>query len=143
MEAHCMNGAEQLTLRSQLTELSRVPQWLEQLASVHGIPSETQFSIDLCLEEILTNIILHGYAGSPDHTIVVRYKADPKSFLFVVDDEAPHFNPLEQSDPSATTSDEIQVGGQGIHLVRQFAQSLEYEPTPTGNRLRLGFASAA
>jgi anti-sigma regulatory factor (Ser/Thr protein kinase) len=137
-----MSGDEQLTLRSRLTELSRVPQWLEQVGSQHGIPADTQFSIDLCLEEVLANIILHGYAGNPDRTIVVRYRTLPKSFVFIVDDEAPPFNPLDGPQTTTATYDEMQVGGLGIHLLRQFAQSIEYESTPSGNRLSLGFAAS-
>ncbi len=136
-----MSGDEQLTLGSRLTDLSKVPQWVERLGSQHGIPADIQFSIDLCLEEVLANIILHGYAGSPDHTIVVRYRTLPKSFVFIVDDEAPHFNPLDRPKPTAASYDEMQVGGLGIHLLRQFAQSVEYESTPAGNRLTIRFAA--
>ena len=136
-----MSGDEQLTLRSRLTDLSRVLPWLEQVGSQHGIPADTRFSIDLCLEEVLANIILHGYAGSQDHTIVVRYRTLPNSFVFIVDDEAPHFNPLDRAQPAAASYDEMQVGGLGIHLLRQFAQTVEYESTTSGNRLSIGFAA--
>jgi hypothetical protein len=34
------------------------------------------------------------------------------------------------------------VGGQGIHFLRHFADKLEYELTPTGNRLRIAISAA-
>jgi hypothetical protein len=34
------------------------------------------------------------------------------------------------------------VGGQGIRLVRQFADAVEYQPKASGNRLRMGFSAA-
>jgi serine/threonine-protein kinase RsbW len=138
------NGDEQLTLSSRLSELARIPAWLEQIASSYGISANTQFAIDLCLEEVLTNIILHGYAGSPNNTIVVRCRALPKSILFVVDDEAPPFNPLaRQPTPLPSTLDEVRIGGNGIRFLHQFAQTLTYESTPSGNRLRIGFSASA
>jgi hypothetical protein len=33
------------------------------------------------------------------------------------------------------------VGGQGIRLLRRFANALEYQTTPTGNRLCIGFTT--
>ena len=64
-------------------------------------------------------------------------------FEFVVDDEAPAFNPLEAPELAALSPDEeTRVGGQGIRLVRQFADAVEYQPKASGNRLRMGFSSA-
>jgi hypothetical protein len=86
---------DRLALRSQLSQMSQLPAWIERLAAHHGIPADIQFAIDLCLEEALSNVIRHGY------------------------------------------------GGQGIRFLRHFADSLEYEPTPAGNRLSIGFARKA
>jgi anti-sigma regulatory factor (Ser/Thr protein kinase) len=33
------------------------------------------------------------------------------------------------------------IGGRGFVCFRQFADSLEYQATPTGNRLSIGFSS--
>ena len=53
-----------------------------------------QFSIDLCLEEALANVIQHGYGGSEQCSVVVTF-ANPRAryFEFVIEDEAPAFNP--------------------------------------------------
>jgi serine/threonine-protein kinase RsbW len=68
-----ITGEAQLTLRSQMAELALVPPWIESLASEYGISASTQFAMNLCLEEVLSNIIRHGYAGKPDRPIVIRY----------------------------------------------------------------------
>lgn len=140
------NGAntgceEQLTLQSRISELARIPPWIEHLAAMHAIPVETQFAMNLCLEEALSNIVRHGYADAPGHIISIRYLM-PRSgvFRFVLADEAPHFNPVEAVLPPIPSSlDNLQVGGQGIRLMRQFADSLKYEAAPKGNRLCLTF----
>lgn len=135
---------DRLSLRSHLSEMSRLPRWLEGLASRHDIPGEVQFAIDLCLEEAVSNVIRHGYAGAEDRSVSVVF-AMPRSgyFEFVVEDEAPHFNPLAAPALEAVSTEQaIRVGGQGIRLLRQFADSVEYESTPRGNRLRIGFSVA-
>lgn len=134
----------QLTLRSRLSEMAQLPPWIEGLTSRHGIPSNVQFGIELCLEEVVSNVIRHGYAGAEDRSVVVRFVMPRDSyFAFVVEDEAPQFNPLDAPDLKAIDpEDDARIGGQGIRLLREFANTVEYERTPTGNRLRIGFSSA-
>ena len=135
---------ERLELRSRISELARIFPWIERLASRHAIPANTQFAMNLCLEEALSNIIRHGYSGQPGHPISVRFGSPRKDYyVFAVEDEAPPFNPVEAPElPALNALDDIGVGGQGLRLLRRFADALEYQPTATGNRLSIGFAAA-
>jgi serine/threonine-protein kinase RsbW len=142
MHSHDANtDRECLTLDSKLSEITRVPPWLESLAALHAIPSRTQFAMDLCLEEVLSNIIRHGYGGESGHEIVIRYQTHRNGlFTFVVDDEAPLFNPLAVPRPPVPRSlEDVSRGGQGIHLLKQSADAIEYEPRSSGNRLTISF----
>lgn len=134
---------ERLELRSRMSELAQLFPWIERLASRHAIPASTQFAINLCLEEVLSNIIRHGYSGKADHSIAVQFASPRKDhFVFVVEDEAPPFNPVEAPElPALNSLDDTWVGGQGIRLLRRFANALEYQTTPTGNRLCIGFTT--
>jgi serine/threonine-protein kinase RsbW len=134
---------EQLKLRGRLSEAAQLPAWIENLASLHAIPTDVQFAINLCLEEALANSIRHGYGGETDRPLIVRFMMPrERSFVFAVDDEAPQFNPLIAPElPALNPHEEIRVGGQGIRLLRRFADALEYEPTPTGNRLKMSFST--
>lgn len=142
MDSHDANtDRELLVLESKLSEIARVPPWLESLAALHAIPSRTQFAMDLCLEEVLSNIIRHGYGGESSHEIAIRYQTQRNGFFtFVVEDHASLFNPLTvPSPPVPRALEDISGGGQGIHLLRQSADTIEYEPMPNGNRLIIGF----
>ena len=134
---------ETLNLQSRISDLAQVPPWIERLAHRFSIPESTQFAINLCLEEVLSNIIRHGYAGQPGRPISIRFsKTREDYFLFAVEDHAAPFNPVDSPElPPIGALDESAVGGQGIRLLRQFADALEYHPTPSGNRLILGFSS--
>ena len=135
---------EHLNLRSRMSDLAQIHVWIERLASRHLIPASTQFAMSLCLEEVLSNIIRHGYTGKPGHSIAVQFKSPRKDyFVFVVEDDAPPFNPVDSPElPAMSSLDEFQIGGQGIRLLRRFADALEYQETPTGNRLSIGFSAA-
>jgi serine/threonine-protein kinase RsbW len=135
---------EFLNLPSRMSELSRLFPWIERLASRHAISANTQFAMNLCLEEVLSNIIRHGYCGQPDHSIAIHF-ANPRKdyFVFIVEDESPPFNPVTSPElPALSSHDKIRVGGQGIRLLRRFADALEYQSTPSGNRLSIGFTAA-
>jgi serine/threonine-protein kinase RsbW len=145
MYSQSANTAEEcLTLESSLSEIARVPPWIEKLASLHAIPDRTRYAMNLCLEEVLSNIIRHGYAGKSGQAIIIRHVARRDGFFtLVVEDEAPPFNPLIVRDPLLPRSlEDVSGGGQGIHLLKQFADAVEYEPKPTGNRLIISFLSS-
>lgn len=133
---------DQLILPGKLSEMAQLPSWIERLASRYAVPDNIRFAIDLCLEEAVANVIVHGYAGDPDRSVHVRFSQPREGyFVFVIDDDAQQFNPLVQPElPAIDPDDQIRIGGQGIRLLRRFTDELEYEPTPNGNRLRMGFA---
>ena len=135
---------ETLKLQSRISDLAQVPPWIETLASRHSIPESTQYAMNLCLEEVLANIVVHGYSAQPDFPIAIQFTSPREGyFVFVVEDQAPPFNPVDAPElPKVNDLEEIQIGGQGIRLLRQFADSLDYQPTPAGNRLSIGFSSA-
>jgi serine/threonine-protein kinase RsbW len=135
---------ERLTLQSRISELSQVPAWIERLGARHSIPGNIQFAMNLCLEEVLSNIIRHGYSGKPDHRILINFTRPRDGyFVYDVEDEAPQFNPLDAPEqPALNSLDDPREGGQGIRLLRRFADRLEYQATPTGNRLSIGFSLA-
>ena len=133
-----------LTLHSQLGEMPRLSAWIEGIAARHSLPKNLKFAITLCLEESISNIIRHGYADRKDGPIVVHFpEPHDNNFAFVVEDEAPLFNPLDVPEPSPLQQQkEIRIGGQGIRLMRRLAGTLAYEPTPAGNRLKMTFSIA-
>lgn len=146
MTANAANAAlERLNLQSSLSELARIPEWIERLAARYAIPRDTQFAMDLCLEEVISNVMRHGYAGEPGRPIVARFSTRREGrFALVVEDEAPHFDPLAAPElPVLDSQGQARIGGHGIRLIRHFASQLKYSAKPRGNRLTLTFSAPA
>lgn len=136
---------DRLTLRSQLSDLTLVTRWVHALSVRFHFPERASFAIDLCLEEALSNVIRHGYAGDPTQRIEVEFSISrERRVSFVIEDAAPHFRPFDPEAPvlapSSASLEEIVPGGQGIPLIRKFADAVEWEPLPKGNRLTLLFS---
>lgn len=144
-EEHTVKPEPRLTLQGQLHELARLWPWVEALAAEYDLSADTQFAIQLCLEEALSNIVRHGYRGHPDQLITVDYStsAGNRELMFTLEDHGPAFDPLAPSaaeeTPAPASIDQLQVGGRGIPLMRKFAGSLAYQRLPGGNRLTIGF----
>jgi serine/threonine-protein kinase RsbW len=133
-----------LELDSRLAELSRVWPWIEALADEYGVAGETRFAMQLCMEEALANVVMHGYREEPGHPIVVRASAAGEWLFIAIEDEAPPFSLEEAVPPTKEPADleAMEPGGNGIRLLRRFAGSVAYEPLPHGNRLTIGFSLA-
>jgi len=132
-----------LTIESRLEDLRLAWPWAELIAEEHHAPAATRFAVHLCLEEALSNIIRHGYGGEPGRPVTIRSESEPNELVFIVEDQAPPFDPLDESrqEPlvSPSAGDLIPLGGQGIRLMRKFAGSLGYQRLPGGNRLTMRF----
>ena len=140
----------QLTLKNQLEDLTLVWPWVEAIAAEYSVPADTQFAIQLCLEEALSNIIRHGHQDHANQSISVSCTVErapagienerAAQLIFTVEDHAPPFDPLAYTPaPAPTSMNELPLGNQGIRLMRKFAGSLAWRQLPNGNRLTIGF----
>jgi len=140
------NPQDRLELDSQLTELSRVQPWIEVIADRHGVAEDTRFAMQLCMEEALANVILHGYHSEPGHPIVLETSVSADTLMFTIDDQAPPFSPIapgwRDDETKSVSLESIQPGGNGLRLLRHFGGSINYERLADGNRLTIGFATS-
>jgi anti-sigma regulatory factor (Ser/Thr protein kinase) len=132
---------DELLLGSDLDAMAGLADWVDGVGARHGFSAKMLFAAKLCLEESVSNSIRHGYSGVGGSQVRVWFDAAGRAFT--VEDDAPRFNPLEQPELPAINPETFEIGGQGIRLMRAYAGSLEYEETPTGNRLRIGLTADA
>src|SRR5262249_55921469 len=132
----------QLTLRAEISELQRLHRWLQELCELHQLPDRLAFQLDLCLTELVTNVISYGYTGTeaPEAAVAVQFSRNPADVVVEIVDHGVEFDPLTyvpRSQPR--TLDEASAGGRGLVLVRRFAGELQYRRVHGQNRLVLIF----
>jgi anti-sigma regulatory factor (Ser/Thr protein kinase) len=136
--------SDRIVLQSNLTDMERLSAWVDEIASKYRLAERVRFAVHLCLEEVVSNAIRHGYRNQDGHLVtIVCTEPHPGHCVFTVEDDATPFNPLAPPALPAIGPDPGQLGGQGIRLLRGFADTLEYEAKPGGNRLYIGFANVA
>ncbi len=108
-----------------------------------GLSDARALQVELAVEEAAVNICTHTYSGSPG-PLRLRLSRQEKALVVELTDEGEAFNPLEAPPPnfSADLADR-QIGGMGVHIIRQVADSVRYERRGACNVLTLTFDLAA
>ena len=121
-----------LIMRNDIEQIPTLSEWIEGL----GIPEELNMPINLALEEIVSNVMLYAYPHSSGRVIVEFSKGD--RLIFTITDSGIPFDPTKQKEADITLSaEERQIGGLGIHLVRQIMDEVIYERVEDKNVLTL------
>lgn len=118
--------------------------WLRRLAEEFGLTHEDAYRIDLCLAELVSNVVKFAEAQYANMPLELRAAIEQRRLTLTLVDPAQAFDPLSVPPPRAAQSiEELQVGGQGIHLVREFSDACRYERRDNQNRFELVFELAA
>ena len=101
--------------------------WLHEILTEWNIDNELINKIDMCSEEIFANIAFYAYPEkNGDMEVSISKNSDKIKLVFK--DEGIPYNPLEKQDPDITLPpEERPVGGLGIYMVKQMADSVSYE----------------
>lgn len=98
-------------------------EWLLNLCSQHSIGEEVTYRLDLCLNELVDNVVCYA---KPCELEISLHFTSTEVILTLVDNGAT-FNPFTFPKPEVKDSvEDVQIGGVGIHLVRSFADKYSY-----------------
>lgn len=117
--------------------------WLQSLGAEFNFSHEDLYRIDLCIEELVTNVVNYSdsqYAHQPVnlHAVIEAQRA-----TFTLVDPAAPYDPFSRPPPVlAKTLEDLDIGGQGVHLVREFSDAYRYERRDDKNSLELVFELA-
>jgi anti-anti-sigma factor len=121
--------SQTLTISADLAELARVMQMIDDFCVGMAISESDVSALHLAVEEIVTNVITHGYHCDPSRFLTVRLETiTPDRIHAVVTDDAPAYNPLARPEVNTTLPLEARsVGGLGVHLVKKLMDVCVYE----------------
>jgi serine/threonine-protein kinase RsbW len=127
-----------ITIKNNLSELERISDWIENAGMGSKIDQKDVFSLNLMLDELLTNIISYGYIDKLTHMIEIDLKITDEIYEILVKDDSSSFNLLEKPDPDINLSaDERGIGGLGIYIIKKNADEIKYERINNFNILRI------
>jgi anti-sigma regulatory factor (Ser/Thr protein kinase) len=127
-----------LVLVNRRVEIERLAEHVESFGNAHHLPADDIHDVNLVLDEIVINIIKHGYDDDREHEIHVRLEIEAGEVTITVEDDGRPFNPLDAPAPNLDLPiEERPIGGLGIHIVRSLVDRIEYERAEGRNRLTL------
>ena len=127
-----------VTLTSSPAGLESLNRVFREFAELHGLSTPVRNALSLAIEEVIVNVITHGYRGQDGQPIAVEIRVDSAKVVMTVEDSAPVFNPLEAPPPDLTTPlEKRRPGGLGVHLTRKVMDGLHYSRIHGKNRLVL------
>ena len=128
-----------LTLRNDIAEVSQLAEFVDKVCALAGFDDLTTSTLNLAMEEAVVNVIEYAYPKDERHLICIVAKIKEDELTFVISDAGVPFDPTTQpkSDISLP-AEERAVGGLGIHLIREFMDTIHYEHRNNLNILTLG-----
>lgn len=138
-----MTGAAvDLVIKNDSRELGRLAEAVDDFSERNELAAETRFELQLCLEELVLNVVNHGFdnPGEHDIRIGIELNEDAGRVLTVrVVDDGREFDPLTDTpapDLDADLEDRA-VGGLGVFLVRKIMDEVSYRREDGLNHLTL------
>ena len=127
-----------IALKNNRYELVRLAEAVERFGAEQHLPNDTLTSINLVLDEVVSNVIKYGRAGDSDGAINVSLVREGGRLTVEVSDDGIAFNPLDALPPDLDLPImERPVGGLGIHIVRALTETAAYRRENDRNHLTM------
>jgi phosphoserine phosphatase RsbU/P len=128
----------ELTLPGTLDALEPIRDYVSRAGKAAGLDDSTVYQLCLAVDEIATNVVLHGYeeAGLNGSLILSSSVAEGKLVIQLADNGKsydPSKHDIPDEDDLALPLEERQIGGLGILLAYQGVDDLQYESGESGN----------
>lgn len=127
-----------LDLPAREDSVTPLVEGINAILASNTCPDDVRSSVDVCLDEVCANIADYAYEDGDEEAkrgaegiewgkMRVDAEAGPNFVRIEFRDCGKPFDPLTVSDPDMTDDiDELQIGGLGIHLVKNLMDRVEY-----------------
>lgn len=128
---------EQLVVPGVLESLEEIARYVAQAAEAAGLPKGPAYRLRLATDEIVTNIITHGYTDDQRGDIELYVGWDERSLWMRIEDRAPPFDPFPHMEPADDLHSPLaqrHMGGLGLYLVHNDVDEFRYDYDQGRNR---------
>jgi serine/threonine-protein kinase RsbW len=126
-----------LTFAGTLDSLGEIGRYLDEESSAAGLSRQQAYNLRLAVDEVATNIVVHGYQeNAQSGEIVVRMETSDEAVTVTLEDTSPPFDPTRRAMPTdedlTKPLEDRKIGGLGIFLAMKSVDQFRYERR--GNR---------
>ncbi len=122
-----------------LDSLSSIRQYVTSAAQSAGLDKKTAYGLCLAVDEIATNIIVHGYEEAGRSGVLdIRAEMDSRNLTVIIEDDGIPFDPRDSKLPSSEdlgkSIENRPIGGLGVFLAFDGVDEFKYERSGGRNR---------
>ena len=127
-----------LVVPAELGSLAPLREMVTQAATQAGLPSARIGDLDVALEEIVVNIINYAYSnGGGDIEVCCGLRPGRQFFVVCIDEGRSFSLKLPNAESTRQKVKNLQAGGQGLYLVGQLVDDVQYARKGEKNILTL------
>jgi serine/threonine-protein kinase RsbW len=126
------NTKQSLTVAGELDSLEAIAEFVMTATSNAGLDKKAAYRFRLAVDEIATNIIVHGYEEAHITGVLgLHAEIDEKTLTMTIEDTGNVYDPNDQTLPGVEDLqkplEQRQVGGLGVYLALQGVNKFVYE----------------
>ena len=127
-----------LILHNDIKKIPQLADFVETIADETHLDPGLAMSLNLALEEAVTNVILYAYPEGSDGLVDIEAILREDSLEFIITDSGKAFDPTAAPEADVTLSaEERPIGGLGIFLVRNIMDEVRYKRADGKNILSM------
>ena len=127
-----------LTLDNDIQQIPQLASFVDAVAEDAGIDFSEAMPLNLALEEAVVNVMQYAYPAGTHGTVTIEALFNKEQLKFIISDSGTPFDPTTKEDVDVSLEvGDREVGGLGIHLIRQIMDDISYEYKDGKNVLTL------
>jgi anti-sigma regulatory factor (Ser/Thr protein kinase) len=121
---------ENLTVAGTLDSLDAIAKYVMAVAAATGLDKKTSYNLRLAVDEIATNIIIHGYEEAGREGVLdLQAFVDDQTLTISLKDTGVPYNPNQRLTPDDLDQplEQRKIGGLGVYIAIQGVDKFIYE----------------
>ena len=127
-----------IVLQNDMQEVPKLNTFIQEVCQTVGFDQDVTKQINAAVEEAVVNVIKYAYPSGQRSDVTIEAAANEVRLKFTIIDKGKPFDPTVQAAAdSPISAKESSIGSQGIHIMRQNMDSINYERLDNLNVLTL------
>ena len=126
-----------IILRNDRQEVPKLNAFVDEVCESVGFDEATTIKVRLAIEEAVVNVIDYAYPPGKKGDVTIEAASNEMRLKFTIIDSGKPFDPTVQTAVDSLLPVNERHGGQGIHIIRQNMDSINYERLDKLNVLTL------
>jgi serine/threonine-protein kinase RsbW len=128
-----------LRFAARMVSLTAILAYTRHCIAAASLKEPVAGRIELVLEELFTNTVMHGYGRECDESAWLRIEQRGQTMIIEYSDAAPPYDPIQHHTDLELDKEDRPEGGLGILIARRLSDRMDYRYGAGRNVLTMEF----